>query len=135
MNVSMSTPSDTSASTETSSTSLLSRRSRRPVTETQPPRNCDSIGRFGGDEFIAILRGTSKLHAHRLAKGLRSSIATKIIPATDKPLTASVGVAQWAADMTAEQVLAHADQAMLLAKAPRQEHATPGRPARQKGLG
>jgi diguanylate cyclase (GGDEF)-like protein len=80
-------------------------------------RSCDTIGRFGGDEFIAILPETTVAGAIQVAKHLRSIIATTSISSARQPLTASVGVTQWTRGTTAEQLLARADEALLLAKA------------------
>jgi diguanylate cyclase (GGDEF)-like protein len=80
-------------------------------------RSCDTIGRFGGDEFLAILPETTEPHARQLAERLRSRIATATVSSLGERLTASVGVARWVAGTTAEQLLAHADKALLLAKA------------------
>jgi diguanylate cyclase (GGDEF)-like protein len=79
-------------------------------------RSYDTVGRFGGDEFIAILPETTEPYARQLAERLRSRIAAATISSGER-LTASVGAAQWVAGTTAEQLLAHADQALLLAKA------------------
>jgi diguanylate cyclase (GGDEF)-like protein len=38
-------------------------------------RSCDSVGRYGGDEFIAILPQTSEPEARRLARRLASRLA------------------------------------------------------------
>jgi diguanylate cyclase (GGDEF)-like protein len=80
-------------------------------------RSCDTIGRFGGDEFIAILPETTAAGAVEAAKHLRSVIAATSISSAGEPLTASVGVTQWARGTTAEQLLARADEALLQAKA------------------
>jgi diguanylate cyclase (GGDEF)-like protein len=79
-------------------------------------RSYDTVGRFGGDEFIAILPETTEPYARQLAERLRSRIAAATTSSGER-LTASVGAAQWVAGTTAEQLLAHADQALLLAKA------------------
>ena len=80
-------------------------------------RSCDTVGRFGGDEFLAILPETTAPYARRLAERLRSNIAAATVASTGERLTASIGAAQWVAGTTAEQFLADADQALLFAKA------------------
>ncbi len=80
-------------------------------------RSCDTVGRFGGDEFLAILPDTSEASARQLAERLRSRIAAAAIPSTDERVTASIGTAQWTAGTTAQQLLARADQALLGTKA------------------
>jgi diguanylate cyclase (GGDEF)-like protein len=79
-------------------------------------RSCDSVGRFGGDEFVAILPETAETDAVRLASRLRTSIATSSLSFTDHPLAASIGVAERAEGETADALLERADQLMLLTK-------------------
>ncbi|HEY3726674.1 MAG TPA: GGDEF domain-containing protein [Solirubrobacteraceae bacterium] len=82
-------------------------------------RSCDTLGRFGGDEFIAILPGTTPGRALRLAARLRANVVDVKVSPGDPPLTASVGVAHWTPGTTGDQLLAQADHAMRLAKAQR----------------
>jgi diguanylate cyclase (GGDEF)-like protein len=79
-------------------------------------RSCDTVGRYGGDEFVAILPQTSESGAQRIAERLRSVIANADIPGLDRPITASIGVADWLPGLSAEQLLARADGALLTAK-------------------
>jgi diguanylate cyclase (GGDEF)-like protein len=79
-------------------------------------RNCDTIGRYGGDEFVAILPETNYVEACRVADRLRLAIATQEIPSVDDQLTASIGVAQWIAGTGSEVLLDTADRALLSAK-------------------
>jgi diguanylate cyclase (GGDEF)-like protein len=79
-------------------------------------RSCDSIGRFGGDEFVAILPETTETDAVQLAARMRSSISSASITSTDHPLTASIGVAERMSGETADMLLARADQTMLIVK-------------------
>jgi diguanylate cyclase (GGDEF)-like protein len=80
-------------------------------------RSCDTVGRFGGDEFIAILPDTPERDAVQLAERLRSAIAGARIAAGPERLTASIGVAQWTLGATADELLSHADEALMGAKA------------------
>ncbi len=80
-------------------------------------RSCDTVGRYGGDEFVAILPQTSESEARHLARRMQSLIASAQLPGLGRQLTASVGVAGWHADLSAEQLLALADNALLAAKA------------------
>jgi diguanylate cyclase (GGDEF)-like protein len=77
----------------------------------QAARSYDTIGRFGGDEFIAILSHTTQSEADAIAERL-----SEIIAATPTPLHwslgASVGVAQWAPTESCEALLTRADYAM-----------------------
>ena len=81
-------------------------------------RSCDTVGRFGGDEFIAILPDTSETEASQLADRMRSMIAHAGSPG-GYSVTASVGVAQWQVGETADDLLTRADQALLRTKAQR----------------
>ncbi|HEY3946723.1 MAG TPA: GGDEF domain-containing protein [Solirubrobacteraceae bacterium] len=79
-------------------------------------RSCDTIGRYGGDEFVAILPQTSAPEARGLSERLRSEIASARLSTRDERVTASIGVAEWIPCMSAEQLLARADHALLTAK-------------------
>ena len=80
-------------------------------------RSGDTIGRYGGDEFVAILPQSSESDARRLSERLRARIASAQISGLDEPLTASVGVAEWTPGTSTAELLALADDALLTAKA------------------
>jgi diguanylate cyclase (GGDEF)-like protein len=80
-------------------------------------RSYDTVGRFGGDEFVVILPGTGEADALALAERLRAGIETASISSVDEPLTASVGVAFWRRGIMSEQLVAEADRALLSVKA------------------
>jgi diguanylate cyclase (GGDEF)-like protein len=82
-------------------------------------RSCDTIGRYGGDEFVAILPETNQAEACQVAKRLQSALAMKQIPSVEGRLTASIGVAQWIAGTGSEVLLHAADRALLSAKSRR----------------
>ena len=82
-------------------------------------RSCDTVGRFGGDEFIAILPDTAETEALQLADRMRSMIAAHAGCPDGYSVTASVGVAQWQVGETADALLTRADQALLRTKAQR----------------
>ena len=79
-------------------------------------RISDSVGRFGGDEFVVLLPDTDQDAAYTLAERLRARICATT-EAGDEPLDASIGVAQWRPGMTAHELLAAADGALRKAKA------------------
>ncbi|MFL5822165.1 MAG: GGDEF domain-containing protein [Solirubrobacteraceae bacterium] len=79
-------------------------------------RSFDTVGRYGGDEFVAILPQTHRCSAQALAERLRSQLATTPHRSLLRPLTASTGVAEWVPGTTSEQLLAAADAALLSAK-------------------
>ncbi|HUD20576.1 MAG TPA: GGDEF domain-containing protein [Candidatus Saccharimonadales bacterium] len=81
-------------------------------------RGIDVVGRYGGEEIVIGLLGASKIDAERIAEDLRKKIATEIIEIEEKKfqLTASFGVATLGVDMTTEELIHLADQALYKAK-------------------
>jgi diguanylate cyclase (GGDEF)-like protein len=80
-------------------------------------RGSDTVGRYGGDEFIAVLPQTTEREARQLAERVRSRLADTPIASLQLPLTASIGVAQWTPGTSSAELLAAADGALLAAKA------------------
>ena len=78
-------------------------------------RISDSVGRYGGDEFVVLLPDTDQDAAYALAHRLRALIRATT-EAGHELLDASIGVAQWRPGMTADELLAAADGALLKAK-------------------
>jgi diguanylate cyclase (GGDEF)-like protein len=76
----------------------------------------DTIGRYGGDEFLAILPDTDHDAACALADRLRATLSATPLTRASEPLSASVGVAQWHPGATADEMLAAADAALASAK-------------------
>jgi diguanylate cyclase (GGDEF)-like protein len=76
----------------------------------------DSIGRYGGDEFVAILPATDASAASVLAERLRLMVSAVALRDSRVPLDASVGIAQWQPGTTTDELLAEADEALLNAK-------------------
>jgi diguanylate cyclase (GGDEF)-like protein len=79
-------------------------------------RDADIIGRYGGDEFVAILPETTQAGALRLARRLRAQIHTATLAFDDEPVEVSIGVAEWTPGSASEHVLEQADRALLRAK-------------------
>jgi diguanylate cyclase (GGDEF)-like protein len=93
-------------------------------------RDYDTVGRFGGEEFVAVLPDVDELEAALIAERLRERIAATSIAsfaahsrdpefaaATDKTLSTSIGVAcypEHGAEL--EQLLVAADSALYRAK-------------------
>lgn len=82
-------------------------------------RTADSIGRFGGEEFILLLPNTNLPSALTLAERLRVTIADLQVH-TDRGIvtaTISVGVAErQSTDTTIERLIDRADRALYAAK-------------------
>ncbi|GAA1020202.1 GGDEF domain-containing protein [Amycolatopsis albidoflavus] len=91
----------------------------------QETRAHDLVGRFGGEEFVALLPSTSKEDAIVTAERIRQRISELVIPTqTNEGVavaienrTASIGVAAFPMDGTSiEEVMAAADAAVYAAK-------------------
>jgi diguanylate cyclase (GGDEF)-like protein len=80
-------------------------------------RGEDTLGRYGGDEFVLLLPDTGEAAAVELAERLRSDVTTTVINLPHDPIDASIGVAQWQPGTAAYVLLAEADRALLAAKA------------------
>jgi len=75
----------------------------------------DFLGRLGGDEFVMALPGTDRQTAFGVAERLRESVQgtrARELPA----VTISLGVAELAEGMNADQLVRDADVALYLAK-------------------
>jgi diguanylate cyclase (GGDEF)-like protein len=82
-------------------------------------RACDLVGRFGGEEFVALLPRTSVAGAHRVAERMRARISEVAVQVEEHTVTVtvSIGVAMLAAhgnDLF--ELLAAADLALYRAK-------------------
>ncbi|HPS57891.1 MAG TPA: diguanylate cyclase [Spirochaetota bacterium] len=78
-------------------------------------READSLGRWGGEEFLVVAPETSTEGARKIAEKLREAVAAhKFI--RDIKVTISVGVASLMADEWEEDMVRRADEAMYMAK-------------------
>jgi diguanylate cyclase (GGDEF)-like protein len=75
----------------------------------------DSVGRYGGDQFVVLLPDTGEAAAGALAERLRARLCTLTRMASE-PLRASIGVAGWEAGMSSAELLVLADDAQRVAK-------------------
>ncbi len=98
-------------------------------------RSADMIGRYGGDEFVILLPGTSAQEALPLAERIHDSVAATRMDTDKGPLTVtiSIGIAQTihaAASIpgnvpqpdTVENLFLRADQALYTAKQAGRNH-------------
>jgi len=76
-----------------------------------------TVGRLGGDEFLAIMQGSDTEAARVVAQRFIDGIVQVGSVLTRFPLSASVGIATGGPDESAEMILRRADQAMYEAKA------------------
>jgi diguanylate cyclase (GGDEF)-like protein len=78
-------------------------------------RSFDTVGRYGGDEFVVILPDTSQEKATRLAERLLGCVRATLLPSGER-LDASIGVAEWLSGCSAEDTIASADRALRASK-------------------
>ena len=92
----------------------------------QELRRSDALGRFGGEEFVVLLIDADLDSATFVAERIRASIAGVPfdLPAAQASVSVSIGVAslpsqsdQLPIEVVAQQLVAHADQALYQAKA------------------
>jgi diguanylate cyclase (GGDEF)-like protein len=76
-----------------------------------------TVGRLGGDEFLAIMQGNDVDAAQTVARRIINAIVAVGNDLTRFPLSASVGIATGSPKESAEQILRRADHAMYTAKA------------------
>lgn len=82
-------------------------------------RNLDLSGRYGGEEFIALLVETNKQQAFSIAERLRQVIASHLFVYDDKTIkvTISIGIAQYSEDGdNIEKLVGNADKALYRCK-------------------
>ena len=76
----------------------------------------DSAGRWGGEEFVIVLPGSDLEKGRITAERIREYIADLKVPGLDRPVTASLGIAQHNPSLSAVDIMANADKAMYQAK-------------------
>ncbi|MEX2048571.1 MAG: GGDEF domain-containing protein [Gemmatimonadota bacterium] len=79
-------------------------------------RRSDRAFRLGGEEFLAFLYGTDKDQGLRVAEELRSAVQAQSL-AADRPVTVSVGIAQYSGDPDWETWVKRCDENLYTAKA------------------
>lgn len=81
-------------------------------------RDGDLLFRYGGEEFVVLMRDTDLAGAHLLAERIRQYIAENSFNCSGAELeiTASIGVAELAQDDTPTSVFGRADKALYRAK-------------------
>jgi diguanylate cyclase (GGDEF)-like protein len=79
-------------------------------------RSEDTLGRYGGDEFVAILPETDESEGVMLAQRVRSVVSTQAGQLARAHVDFSIGVAQWQSGSSGADVLEAADLALRAAK-------------------
>lgn len=78
-------------------------------------RKSDSVGRYGGEEFLVILPETPTTQAHELANRIRVAVE-KITFTNDITITCSIGIATMTEDLSDDGLVSQADKALYKAK-------------------
>jgi diguanylate cyclase (GGDEF)-like protein len=107
-------------------------------------REYDSLGRYGGEEFLAVFPGCSANGAEAIADRIRFSVSGEPLRSERGPVvvTLSAGVCQWQAGTDAERLVSYADSALYASKAAGRNCTTvgtgvltyPALPLRKEGL-
>jgi len=81
-------------------------------------RASDVVGRWGGDEFMAILPGVTRPFLANVSEKLRRLVAQSPVPVDDRQIqvTISVGAAMVAPGDSAESLLKRADKQLYVSK-------------------
>lgn len=82
-------------------------------------RASDSVGRYGGEEFLLILPNTSETDAEALAERIRKEVNGRPVQSAegaDISYSCSIGVTQFEPPQTLEEFLNTADHALYTAK-------------------
>ena len=82
----------------------------------QQCRPYDTVVRWGGEEFIILLRATDELTAIHFSERIRIGIQTELNPDLPFSMTISIGLAQYQDNDTLEALTDRADKALYHAK-------------------
>lgn len=80
-------------------------------------RSTDVVGRYGGEEFLVILKDTSEEDAYKVAEKIRKKIEKLDIKGLDSPVTVSIGISMFPHHSSfRDDLVEKADQALYYAK-------------------
>lgn len=111
--------------------SEVARRELRAADVISPGRRSNSFGRFGGEEFIAVLPETGLDGARLCARRLQTALSTEQFE-SDIRVTFSAGIAIHRHGESVEQTLRRADDALYRAKRAGRDQILEEKPARKK---
>jgi diguanylate cyclase len=114
--------------------SEIARRELRAADVVSPGRRANSFGRFGGEEFIAVLPETGLDGARLCAQRLQTALRTERFE-SDIRVTFSAGIAIHRHGESLEQTLRRADDALYRAKRAGRDQVLEEKPARRKPAG
>jgi len=77
-------------------------------------RACDTVGRFGGDEFLVVLPETDQAGAERTARHIEQAMV--VGTDTELSLSVSIGIAELSEQTDSADIIELADQRMLRCK-------------------
>ena len=80
-------------------------------------RAYDSVGRFGGDEFLIVLPETDARTASHVVERMRGDVSLAVGEATGTAIELSAGVSAWYPGHSAQDVLEASDRALCAARA------------------
>lgn len=101
-------------------------------------RGGDTLGRFGGEEFVVLLPETDADEASIIAERIRSTVAAEPIATAEVvggiAMTVSIGLSTYQVDgVTEQELLSQADEAMYVAKRLGRNQVRTAEEARQMG--
>ena len=80
-------------------------------------RGSDMLFRYGGEEFVVVLGKTNHSNALLIAERIRLHIAQNAAPQSiNRPVTVSIGAANWNAGVSCNELIHTADAALYKAK-------------------
>lgn len=80
-------------------------------------RCTDIVGRYGGEEFVVLLKNTNEDEAMKIAEKIRVEVENTTVPGIEYPITISIGVSRYPDhSQFKDELVEKADQALYFAK-------------------
>lgn len=86
-------------------------------------RSTDRFGRYGGDEFVLFLRGTSRELAMSVFERIQGALAAIRLPGLEKPPSASIGAITICRGLSVDEAIRRADAVLYEVKREGRAHA------------